>query len=38
MRVLAIPGSLRNDSYNTKLLYSAAELFPRTRCSTCGAA
>lgn len=28
MRVLAIPGSLRNDSYNAKLLYSAAELFP----------
>ena len=28
MRVLAIPGSLRNDSYNAKLLYNAAELFP----------
>jgi chromate reductase, NAD(P)H dehydrogenase (quinone) len=28
MRVLAIPGSLRNDSHNAKLLYSAARLFP----------
>ena len=28
MRVLAIPGSLRNDSYNAKLLYNSAELFP----------
>ena len=28
MRVLAIPGSLRNDSYNAKLLYNAVELFP----------
>jgi chromate reductase, NAD(P)H dehydrogenase (quinone) len=28
MRVLAIPGSLRNDSHNAKLLYSAAKLFP----------
>jgi chromate reductase len=28
MRVLAIPGSLRNDSYNAKLLDNAAELFP----------
>ena len=27
MRVLAIPGSLRNDSYNAKLLYNSAELF-----------
>ena len=27
MRVLAIPGSLRNDSYNAKLLYNAARLF-----------
>jgi chromate reductase len=28
MRVLAIPGSLRNDSHNAKLLYNAARLFP----------
>jgi chromate reductase len=28
MRVLAIPGSLRNDSYNAKLLYNSVELFP----------
>ena len=28
MRVLAIPGSLRNDSYNAKLLDNAVELFP----------
>jgi chromate reductase, NAD(P)H dehydrogenase (quinone) len=28
VRVLAIPGSLRNDSYNAKLLYNAARLFP----------
>ena len=27
MRVLAIPGSLRNDSHNAKLLYNAARLF-----------
>jgi chromate reductase len=28
MRVLAIPGSLRSDSHNRKLLLAAAELFP----------
>ena len=28
MRVLAIPGSLRSDSHNAKLLYNAARLFP----------
>lgn len=28
MRVLAIPGSLRNNSYNAKLLYNSVELFP----------
>jgi chromate reductase, NAD(P)H dehydrogenase (quinone) len=28
MRVLAIPGSLRNDSYNRQLLLAARELFP----------
>ena len=28
MRVLAISGSLRRDSYNAKLLHAAAELFP----------
>src|SRR2546428_3261756 len=28
MKVLAISGSLRRDSYNTKLLRAAAELFP----------
>ena len=28
MRVLGIPGSLRNDSYNAKLLYNSVELFP----------
>lgn len=28
MRILAIPGSLRNDSYNAKLLYNSVELFP----------
>lgn len=28
MRVLAIPGSLRNDSYNAKLLDNSMELFP----------
>ena len=28
MRVLAVPGSLRHDSYNTKLLYNSVELFP----------
>jgi chromate reductase len=28
VRVLAIPGSLRNDSHNAKLLYNAARLFP----------
>ena len=28
MRVLAMPGSLRNDSYNAKLLYNSVELFP----------
>jgi len=27
MRILAVSGSLRNDSYNTKLLRNAAELF-----------
>jgi chromate reductase len=28
MRVLAIPGSIRNDSYNRQLLLAARELFP----------
>ena len=28
MKVLAISGSLRRDSYNTKLLRAAEELFP----------
>src|ERR671937_2995858 len=28
MKVLAISGSLRRDSYNTRLLHSAAELLP----------
>src|SRR5947208_5877127 len=28
MRVLAIPGSLRSDSYNRQLLLAARELFP----------